>query len=242
MALRRSGVHLPAEKATRSLVSLSGRPSPDCALMFSGGRDSTLAAARLNDQGQRLVLVTVTSTHLVGMEQVRQRLQELARLLPKDTPWIHVRQPEELKTDTSFYDRTCLPCHHAYVVVAAVVARALRAPRLAFGYTGYQDDWPEQTPLAVSRLTSVLKRHGIGLILPVYNLRSRDDAVAELKARDLDPGSLEQKCLRQVRNIMLDAERLAQQIDLWERAIEMSLRASPAVDVNVLRLAAVGRI
>ena len=64
------------------------------------------------------MLVTVTSTHLVGMEQVRQRLKELARLLPKDTPWIHVRQPEELKTDTSFYDRTCLPCHHAYVVVS----------------------------------------------------------------------------------------------------------------------------
>jgi hypothetical protein len=150
-----------------------------------------------------------------------------------------VRQPEELKTDTSFYDQTCLPCHHAYVVVSAVVAKLLGATRLAFGYAGYQSDWPEQTPLAVLRLRSLLERHGIELVLPVYDLRSREEAISELKARALEAGSLEQKCLRQVQNVALDRERLMQQIDAWEGAIDASLGAWPPVDIEVLTLAPV---
>jgi len=52
------------------------------------------------------------------------------------TPWLRARQPTELQTDTSFYEQTCLPCHHAYVVVSGVLARRLGAHRLAFGYAG----------------------------------------------------------------------------------------------------------
>jgi hypothetical protein len=207
--------------------------------MFSGGRDSTLAALRLNEAGQRLVLVTVTSGHLVGLDRVRRRLGEVARRLPPDTPWVRVRQPEELGTDTSFYDQTCLPCHHAYVVVSAVIARALGASRLAFGYAGYQSDWPEQTPLAVSRLAALLERHGIELVLPVYDLHSRDEAVAELTTRGFGSDSLEQKCLRQVFNVALDEARLAQQVELWEKAIETSMTVSPPVDAEVLELTTV---
>ncbi|HVB80636.1 MAG TPA: hypothetical protein VNE82_11915, partial [Candidatus Binataceae bacterium] len=35
-----------------------------CVLMFSGGRDSTLAALRLSKESTSLTLVTVTSDHL----------------------------------------------------------------------------------------------------------------------------------------------------------------------------------
>jgi len=31
-----------------------------------------------------------------------------------------------LKTDTSFYKQTCLPCHHSYVVASSVLAFRLR--------------------------------------------------------------------------------------------------------------------
>lgn len=155
-------------------------PEPSL-IMFSGGRDSTLAVVRLHLAGTPMTMVTVTSDHLVGIERVRRRLIELARYLPGDTRWLQVRQPKELLTDTSFYEQTCLSCHHAYVVASCVLARVVGARRLAFGYAGYQMDWPEQTPLAVSRLAAVLARYDIRLELPVYDLASREAAVAELQ-------------------------------------------------------------
>ena len=205
-----------------------------CVLMFSGGRDSTLAALRLHDQGHGLTLVTVCSDHLFGISAVRERLQELRRILPPDTQWLRIRQPEELRTDTSFYEKTCLPCHHAYVVVAAAVAMFLDAKILAFGYTGYQGTWPEQTPIAISRLQEVLSRQKIRLLLPVYDLASRQQAQEELKRRGISDDSLEQKCLRQVNNVVLSDEKLSEQITLWERAIETSLSNFWLLNIDTL--------
>jgi len=208
--------------------------------MFSGGRDSTLAAVRLHRKGTRIALVTVTSSHLVGIDRVKRRLGELSVIMPPDTPWIQVRQPVDLRTDTSFYEQTCLPCHHAYVVVSAAIATAAPARRLAFGYAGYQADWPEQTPLAVSRLRRVLARHGIQLELPVYDLPSREAALAELASLGMSGEALEQKCLRQVTNVALTDERLGRQVDLWEQAIDHSMVALPGIRMEVLDRASLG--
>lgn len=191
--------------------------------MFSGGRDSTLAAMRLAEAGYELILVTITSDHLFGLDAVRRRTREFAGLLPAATKWMHVRQPAALATDTSFYEQTCLSCHHAYVVVAAAVAVSLGASRLAFGYTSYQAHWPEQTPLAIERLGTVLAENGVELMLPVHDLRSRDEASSELERRGLSGMALEQKCARQITNVELDAERLCAQVALWEGAIRASM-------------------
>jgi hypothetical protein len=210
--------------------------------MFSGGRDSTLAALRLHQRGIPIAMVTVTSNHLVGMERVLRRLTELSSILPAGTRWLQVRQPEELRTDTSFYEQTCLSCPHAYVVASAALASSLGACQLAFGYAGYQMDWPEQTPLAVGRLTDVLARHGISLELPVYDLASREAAIAELGQFGLSPDSLEQKCLRQVTNVALSEPRLRQQVDLWEAAIDQSMRALDTIKIEILAESTLGAL
>ena len=154
---------------------------------------------------------------------MKLRLGELAGVLPHQTRWLRVIQPADLATDTSFYERTCLPCHHAYVVVAAAMARSVGTSRLAFGYTRYQSDWPEQTPLATTRLAAILAEYGITLELPVADLCSREEAVAELCDLGLSSTSLEQKCSRQVSNVVLDEPRLRAQISLWEEAIRRSI-------------------
>lgn len=205
-----------------------------CILMFSGGRDSTLAALRLADRGFDPVLVTITSGHLFGLNAVRRRLAELRGVMPGGTQWMTVRQPHELRTDTSFYERTCLPCQHAYVVVAVATALSLAATHLAFGYAGYQSAWPEQTPLAVERLTTVAADLGLELLLPVYDLRSREDAVAELAARGMSTEALEQKCIRQVHNVALPDAQLKAQVALWEGAIRTS-----AAHLHLIETAAV---
>ena len=213
-----------------------------CVLMFSGGRDSTLAALRLHNQGYELTLVTVSSDHLFGINAVRNRLQELRKILPAQTQWFRIRQPEELQTDTSFYEKTCLPCHHAYVVVAAAVAMFLETEILAFGYAGYQSTWPEQTPMAISRLRQVLRGQGIRLLLPVYNLASRKQAQDELEGHGISQESLEQKCMQQVNNVALSVEKLREQVVLWENAIEASLSNLYLVKTNTMETTTLGAI
>lgn len=202
--------------------------------MFSGGRDSTLAAARLSQAGVPLLLVTVSSSHLIGIDRVKRRLSELTKILPAETPWMHVQQPTELRTDTSFYEQTCLPCHHAYVVVSGALAKSAGVRRLAFGYAGYQREWPEQTPLAIDSLTRVLKRHGIELELPVQELAGRQEAIQELEVLGLSTDALEQKCLRQVLNVSLNANLLRQQVKLWEEAIDRSMTQIGTIDLEIL--------
>jgi PP-loop superfamily ATP-utilizing enzyme len=204
-----------------------------CLLMFSGGRDSTLAAVRMTRRGSPLILVTVSSSHLVGIDRVRRRLGELARIIPIETPWLLARQPTELRTDTSFYEQTCLPCHHAYVVVSGALAKITGLRHLAFGYAGYQSDWPEQTPFAVG-LKGVLAKHGIELELPVQDIGTREDAIRELAELGLTVDSLEQKCLRQVTNIRLDGELLRRQVHLWEEAIDRSMAQINAIKIEIL--------
>ena len=210
-----------------------GKPNP-CVLMFSGGRDSTLAAVRLYRQGYRPTLVTISSGHLVNIRAVRERLCELRSVLPDKTRWMRIRQPEALRTDTSFYERTCLPCHHAYVVAGAVLALKLKTQRLAFGYATYQGSWPEQTQEATRRLGEALARHAIELLLPVYGIASREQAVEELQANGLDPRALEQKCLQQVTNVELPPDLLTKQIQQWEAAIDASVSEIDRVDLEVL--------
>lgn len=208
--------------------------------MFSGGRDSTLAALRMRDRGIAPVLVTISSWHLVGIDRVRQRFREIEQLLPIGTPWLVLRQPDELKTDTSFYEQTCLPCHHAYVIVGAAVAAKAGIGALGFGYASYQSAWPEQTPFAVERLGKVLRLHDIRLDLPVYDIGSREQALKELAAKGLSTAALEQKCIRQVTNVALTPERLIQQVNLWERAIDASMAALPSIEIEVIEVNSTG--
>ncbi len=113
-------------------------------LMFSGGRDSSIAAMRLAEQGKPLVLVTVSASHLHGVDSVKRRLKELASFVPEGTRWVRISQPNTGARFGGLFERTCLPCQHDYALAGAILARKLGLDRLAFGYVSYQQDWPEQ--------------------------------------------------------------------------------------------------
>lgn len=191
--------------------------------MFSGGRDSTIAALRLQRCFANLVLVTVTSEHLVGIETVQSRLVELQAHLPMGTRWVHVLESPEMANDDNFGARTCLPCHRSYTATGFAIAKQYSAQSIAFGYTGYQSHWPEQTQSAIERLGRVMNAHGLELILPVYDIQTKEEAVALLRRTGLTQSALEQKCLRQVRNEALDADRLGTELAAWEKAIARSI-------------------
>lgn len=206
-----------------------------CVLLFSGGRDSTLAAIRLSKIFSNLILVTVTSDHLIGINSVYKRLSELKKVLPLTTKWYHVLQPTNLLVDTSFYEPTCLPCHHAYVTIGVRIAEKLGASSIAFGYAGYQSNWPEQTMIATKILGDLLKSLDIDLILPVYDIQNIDQLKLELSNNSVSPDSLEQKCKQQVYHVDLNDNVLKEEIDRWENAIRKTLAVRKDVVITVLK-------
>jgi hypothetical protein len=90
-----------------------------------------------------------------------------ANAKPKRRPKPKIKRSDPAQSERFIEDT--LPCHHAYVVVSAALAKVIGTRRLAFGYAGYQSTWPEQTPQAVSSLRRVLARYDIVLELPVYS-------------------------------------------------------------------------
>lgn len=202
-------------------------------LLFSGGRDSTLAALRLAKESTSLTLVTATSDHLVGIDAVRIRLRELAAVLPAQTPWIRVRQPRTAHVE-AFTAPTCLPCHAAYTAVGVAIARETQSQAIAFGYAGYQSTWPEQTPYAVRTLREVVEGLGYELRLPVYDVQLKEAAVAELEGHLVSSKALEQKCTQQQFNVTLAEDTLHAEIDLWAKSTRATIEETSQRSCTVL--------
>lgn len=213
-----------------------------CVLLFSGGRDSTLAAVRISQRFGRLILVTITSDHLVGMDSVYQRLRELKQHLSPSTRWVHLLQPPSMPGDLLFQAPTCLPCHRSYTALGITVAQRFNAKTLAFGYARYQADWPEQTPLAIQRLQSTLTSQGINLLLPVYDITQKDEAKKELKKYNLSTSALEQKCLRQQFNVALEPSQLSQELAVWEQSLIKTLAVLSSVQIETCAEAILGEL
>jgi hypothetical protein len=146
----------------------------------------------------------------------------------------HALQPIGIPGDQLFRAATCLPCHRSYTAIGAALAERFKADSLAFGYTSYQSTWAEQTPYAIDRLKRTLLSLGIRLILPVYDIASKDDAIAELEKYHLSPAALEQKCIQQQFNIALDQERLKEEIDLWDRTLVDTIAILNKIQIEIV--------
>lgn len=209
------------------------KPVETCLLMFSGGRDSTLSAISLSKRFGHLILVTVMSEHLVGIERVVRRISQLRALLPGDTEWMRIAMPPPPAHETLQYP-TCLSCQRGYVSAAVAIAKQRRLRDIAMGYSGYQNSWPEQTPYATSRLRSLLGDLGIHLHLPAYHILSKEEAMDELLRSGLPTESFEQKCLRQGDNVEIGGEILRAEIDRWISGIADATAASDRTELKVL--------
>ena len=110
------------------------------------------------------------------------------------------------------------------------------------GYTAYQSDWPEQTPAATKMLRSALYQAGLALVLPCYNLASKDAAIERLTQHGIDSASLEQKCIRQVHNLILDDAALRAELEIWRTALRYTLHELSSIKVELIEKACLGDI
>jgi hypothetical protein len=178
-----------------------------------------------------LVLLTLTSGHLVSIEQVRRRVLELRSILPGRTEWVQAI----IKSTGAEHERTtiesCLPCHSVYFLAALHIANLRQIDYIAAGYTRYQSEWLEQSPLAVDWLRKVIGNFGKKLLLPVQDLASKDEAKSTLRLLGLSEDALEQKCLRQRFNSAnVEADLARAEVDLWGRNLERLLALGGGLD------------
>ena|ERR1043165_25880 len=200
-----------------------------CILLFSGGRDSTLAAVRLADIGYSLRLLVLTGPTLVGFEAVQRRLGELASVLPTDTTY-YVASPSPVRSEKL---GGCFPCQLRGVAAAVALARTVGACAVATGYSGYQSGWLEQSPTATDELRRILASHQIRLELPVYNVSSKEGVMRELERRSLQASSFEQKCIVQQQNPKLSHNETFAAISHWTQALNHEI--SSTADIFALR-------
>jgi hypothetical protein len=199
-----------------------------CVLLFSGGRDSSLAAIRLAKLFDRLVLVTIMSPHMSGLGKVYARLDELKRVLESRCEWMLVGETRLAPGGIGDLNLGCIDCHFGYFLTVHSIARQIGGACIACGFVRYQNAWVEQSPYAVESLSQVMRDHGMELVLPVADIASKEEAEAELRASGVSVKSLELKCSRERADPGLTGKPLREIVDNRIAALNAALRTKSA--------------
>ena len=186
--------------------SISRRSKPRrgaVVLLFSGGRDSTLAAALLACQGYRLHLLTFDNGALINDELTDLRYREFEARFPgavvsrQKMPSFGLFKNIALVTLEDDVRRfhtnlICMGCKMAMHTLSLIYCLENRIRLIADGYTGYQKDWVEQMPAAIRRFH---QEYGVRYINPVYDFTSKEHVKSKLFDLGLSPKPLEGACL-----------------------------------------------
>jgi hypothetical protein len=156
------------------------------AVMFSGGRDSSLAACLLARNGSPVHLVTTASgLSLGGDDLVQHRVRELREIFPDEiVRWSTlnvaglIRRIAFAEIERDFAEFKCnmlvLGTQLASLSAGVLYCRQHDIRTLVTGYTRYQDDFLEQTGTAVDALIEFCDSLEVTLKLPVYDYESAD--------------------------------------------------------------------
>lgn len=135
-------------------------------------------------------LVTVSNSRLKNIASVRKRVRELRPYATKGSTWRRVVELTTLPSTTSLPDQMAFLL--GLVLAAVCVARTNQSRSIAFGYTGYQSHWLEQSQYSIDSLALILKKCGFSLILPTIELSEKAQAIWILRCLGLSTDSLEQ--------------------------------------------------
>ena len=171
--------------------------APDVILLFSGGRDSSCAAARMYERGGDPILLSVIDSQSQSDDQIVKRVDELEKAFSVPVCWVSARADEfyaEMLKIEYANQPSCLNCCFVRLALAVVLAVRLDVKAVAAGFTSYQGEWVEQTPTAIQEIQRFLEEYGLRLDLPVLDLRSKEVARKTLTSYSLTPDSLEPDC------------------------------------------------
>lgn len=153
-------------------------------VMFSGGRDSSLVTCLLHQRGYSVALLTTSSGASFGEELVDYRVGELRAALKAALPWSRVSTPglfrsvaiADIEHDFARWSTNLIILGGQLASLTEGIVHCLQngVETLAAGYVKYEQDYHEQTPVAVAWLREYCASFGIALELPVYDYTSAD--------------------------------------------------------------------
>jgi 7-cyano-7-deazaguanine synthase in queuosine biosynthesis len=192
------------QRSTPRVIRDSRRAIRDSAVavMFSGGRDSSLAACLHASQGRKIHLINCDNGVSIGRNLVDVRIAEIQSRFP-DTNFIVAKIPVyglfrrialvDLDADFTKYGQSLivLGSQLAMHTHAAVYCLEHHIDELCSGFSGYQHHFPEQMPLAVSEMAKFLVEYRIRYETPIKEFASEDDVKYRLFDFGISTKSLE---------------------------------------------------
>lgn len=176
--------------------------SATAAVLFSGGRDSTLSAVLLKREGVYLHLLSCESGLGYAAELREFRLNELEQLWGRESFVVKTLRTHGLVRQICFVDLAedvredgcqliLLGEFLAMVASALAYCKRYRINRLAYGATRYQSHFPEQQPATIRMIRELCDTEGVHLLTPVINMASELDVRLALLEAGLSGKSLE---------------------------------------------------
>ena len=169
-------------------------------VMYSGGLDSTLAAARILASEESALLVTCDVRGAFGVERSRKNVERLRAAFPArhvehrivNCDALRRRIWEGFADDYFQYCSSgapgilCLACKMAMLGVSLDLCLREGIPVLANGMSSTESDHPECKPRIVNRFADLMGRWGVAYRNEVYEIEARsieEERLAELGIR-----------------------------------------------------------
>jgi 7-cyano-7-deazaguanine synthase in queuosine biosynthesis len=176
------------------------------AILFSGGRDSTLAALIYYRARKYLHLLSFDSGLGYGGDLREVRVKELTRAFGEDSHVWRLLPNYGLVRAICFSELVDDIKTDGYQLILlgeslAMVTRAIRycilhgIDSLVSGASGYQGDFAEQQPGAINFFRDVCSEYGIDFVTPVLGYSSEQQVKDELLMSGLSTKSLEASTL-----------------------------------------------
>jgi 7-cyano-7-deazaguanine synthase in queuosine biosynthesis len=171
-------------------------PDRQSVVLFSGGRDSSLAACLEINSGYETILMTAASGATIPTDVVVSRVDEIRRAFPNQVIEWTTRHASgifrrialaDIESDFSKYKTNLILLGHQLAIQCEglCLCRERGIGRMVSGFSGYQSPgYMEQTPEAIELFRSFCDSFGVSFVTPIVSYAALDD----VKFRLLDFG------------------------------------------------------
>ena len=213
------------------------RENNDCLLMYSGGKDSTLAAIRLYNAGYNVHFIHFDNGHMRDQDKPYLTFQktfnkEQDYYFDYELSSVDIKQLFEeyygewsdlIDNQDLLSEIRCLSCRMAMYTKLLQIAKEKGYKYVAEGARISQKFMLEQIPI-ITRLKDLASSQGIKLLLPVLYVDDDQEEIDELLANNHSSKTWESKCLigKPPKDKTSDDERII--VDYYDSILEPAVQ------------------
>lgn len=214
------------------------RTIQDCLLLYSGGRDSTLAAIRLYNAGYNVHFIHLDNGYMCDCDKPYLTFKEIFNkgkdyYFDYELSSVDVKSlfeeyfnawSDDLINDSMLVSEIrCLSCRMAMYTKVIQIAKERGYKYIAEGARISQKFMLEQLPIT-NRLKDLAAAYGIKLLLPVLDVDDDQKEIEELLANGYSSKTWESKCLigKPAKNKTSEDERII--VDYYDSVLQPNIK------------------